>query len=48
MRIIKAFIAPAFISLVGVVMIVTGIKNDELIEIMQKAIIICLECIGFG
>ena len=45
---IKSFIAPVLFLIAGAVMVITGIKIGELDEIMQKAIIICLECIGIG
>jgi len=48
LNILKSFFAPAFILAAGAVMIIAGIKNGELAEIMQKAIFICLECIGIG
>jgi len=48
MRIIKTFLLPAIVLIAGAVMLVTGIYNSELNEIKQKAVIICLECIGFG
>ena len=32
----------------GIVLCVMGILRDELTDIMQKAIFVCLECIGIG
>ena len=36
------------ILILGVFLIVLGIWQGELLAIMQKAIVICLECIGIG
>ena len=36
------------ILLFGIVYISLGIWNGELDEILQKAVVICLECIGIG
>ncbi|MCL2054920.1 MAG: thioredoxin [Oscillospiraceae bacterium] len=33
---------------VGIVMILVGIYRGELYEIMKKAVVACLECIGIG
>ena len=32
----------------GISLCVLGILRDELSDIMQKAIVVCLECIGIG
>jgi len=37
----------AFLSL-GIILIALGIWRGELVEIMQKGAVICLECIGIG
>ena len=44
----KRILASAFLLAVGAALMIAGIKNGELPEIMHKAIIICLECIGIG
>jgi len=36
------------ILLIGLTLCIMGIMRGELTEIMHKAIIICLECIGIG
>ena len=33
---------------IGIVLIIAGIATGELPAIWQKAVIICLECIGLG
>ncbi|MCL2442894.1 MAG: hypothetical protein FWD13_05440 [Treponema sp.] len=48
MKKIINFLVPAFFLFVGAAMVIAGIRNEELSEIMQKAVMICLECIGFG
>jgi len=32
----------------GAVMMAAGIRNGEMVTVMQKAIRICMECIGIG
>ena len=32
----------------GISMMITGILRGEALEILRKAILICLECIGIG
>jgi len=38
----------AALLIVGVALMIIGIWQGELTEIMHKAIIVCLECIGIG
>ena len=42
------FTVPTIILLAGVTMMILGILRGELQMIYQKAILICLECIGIG
>jgi len=44
---IRALI-PAAILAAGIIMMVFGILRGELQLIFQKAVVICLECIGIG
>ena len=44
----KVFVLQAVVLLLGVVLVAVGISHGELTEIWQKAIIVCLECIGIG
>jgi len=39
---------PAVILLAGIIMMFFGIWRGELQMILQKAILVCLECIGIG
>jgi len=41
-------ILPSGIFATGVVLMVYGIRRGELQMIMQKAVVVCLECIGIG
>ena len=34
--------------ILGVVLMISGIAGGELLTIMSKAILVCLECIGIG
>ena len=43
----KAFLG-AVIALVGIIMMAFGIAGDEHREVFEKAVRICLECIGIG
>lgn len=43
----KTFVGVA-LALVGAVMMIFGIAGDEHIEVFEKAVRICLECIGIG
>ncbi len=36
------------IAVVGIAFIITGLYNGGFNDVMQKAIRICLECIGIG
>ena len=36
------------VLLLGIVMMVIGLHRGEALEILRKAIVICLECIGIG
>ena len=44
----KNLILPPFILALGVVLAAMGIWRGELYDILQKAIVICLRCIGIG
>jgi len=44
----KKMIIPGCILLTGIILMISGILRGELQDIMRKAIIICLECIGIG
>jgi hypothetical protein len=45
----KAVIAIRAVALsMGLGLVVLGILSRETVEIMQKAVVICLECIGIG
>jgi len=48
MEIFKKKIIPAAFLLSGIILMILGILRGELIEIMRKATVICLECIGIG
>ena len=39
---------PSAILALGIVLLVLGIYRGEPTEILQKAILVCLECIGIG
>ncbi|MCL2698081.1 MAG: thioredoxin [Oscillospiraceae bacterium] len=41
-------IARTLILITGLVFIVLGIWHDEPADIMNKAVTVCLECIGIG
>jgi len=41
-------IMPAVILAAGIIMMISGIYRGELRVILQKGIVICLECIGIG
>jgi len=41
-------IIPAVLLLAGIILIVVGIYQDELHEILQKGTVVCLECIAIG
>lgn len=42
------WILPSFLILAGCLMIVAGVIRGEHQAVMEKAIRICLECIGIG
>ena len=39
---------PPLILAVGVTLLILGVLRGEFIEIMSRAVIICMECIGIG
>ena len=41
-------ILPVMILLYAVILAVLGIGRGELSVILQKAVVVCLECIGIG
>jgi len=41
-------ILPAFLLLAGVALMALGVMRGELQQILSKAVIVCLECIGIG
>ena len=44
----KVALLRAVVLFVGVVLIVLGVMRGELTEIVRKAAVVCLECIGIG
>ena len=44
----KRIIAPTAILALGIALIALGIWRGELPDIVQKAVNVCLECIGIG
>ena len=44
----KIAVARTLILTGGTVLMILGIMRGELTEILQKAIVVCLECIGIG
>ena len=46
-RLNKTFLSTA-ILLAGIIFMIAGINRGELDEIMRKAVVVCLECIGIG
>jgi len=42
------FILPAGVFMLGAGLMALGIWRDELSVILQKAVVVCLECIGIG
>jgi hypothetical protein len=46
-RVIRALLPPIILAL-GIALMVFGIWRGELNELFQKAVIVCLECIGIG
>ena len=47
-NIIIYIIMPSILLITGVVLIAFGIWRGELQIIMEKAVMVCLECIGIG
>ena len=39
---------PAALIAAGIVMLIVGIGRDEVVSVVGKAAIVCLECIGIG
>lgn len=37
-----------FVLIVGVAALSIGILRNEMAEVLQKAIFVCLECVGLG
>ena len=48
MKTLKTFLLPVLFLAAGAAFMAAGIINGELAEILRKAIIVCLECIGIG
>ena len=44
----KRFIITLGLIAVSVAFIIIGVAREEHIEMMRKAVLICLECIGIG
>ncbi len=44
----KSLLAGAALLLLGIVLVNVGLANNENAVVLQKAIKICLECIGIG
>lgn len=44
----KRFIITLCLIVLSVAFIITGAARDEHIDMMHKAVMICLECIGIG
>ena len=42
------FILPMMIFALGVFLAALGVRAGELPDILQKAIVVCLDCIGLG
>jgi hypothetical protein len=47
-RINQRFFIQIVILLVGVIMMTFGLLRGEALEILRKAIVVCMECIGIG
>ena len=45
---VKHLIMPSAIFAAGIVLAALGIWRGELRGILQKAVVVCLECIGIG
>ena len=41
-------LARSLVLIGGIAMLAVGLLRDETIEVMQKAALVCLECIGIG
>lgn len=44
----KRFIITLWLIVLSVAFIIIGAARDEHIDMMRKAVMICLECIGIG
>ena len=44
----KRYCFGAIVLVTGAVLMVIGIKNGEMVVVLQKAVQICMECIGIG
>lgn len=44
----KEKIIPVILILTGAVLITIGVKNGDASDVMKKAVMICLECVGIG
>jgi len=45
---VKRLALPIAVLIAGLVMMAFGVMQGELQRIVQKAVIVCLECIGIG
>lgn len=44
----RAWVIPLVLIAIGIAFLIVGIYNGEAQEILRKATVICLECIGIG
>ncbi|WP_276576009.1 CD1871A family CXXC motif-containing protein [Oceanirhabdus seepicola] len=39
---------PVFLMTIGVIFVIIGIYDEEMIIVLKKSINLCLECVGIG